>query len=1396
MLKNITLIIAIFLSFYHLTFAQIVPILDHSVNSLGQVELEIEGEADKYYVLRVIHEPNGYDSNTSITLGQDGNMIISEGLAAFPLQSYQITAYPIANPGDLDGDGIDDMTEFNNMPTLAPMNFGPEISPNDGTPSLSSYEDFNALSISDVDVGWAPFLNDTEFTKFVIFNQDSDEPQVYFINSEEHFIHASFISAIGMDGVPEVSGEVVYNPNTILPNGVIGSYAFNFSFGSSYSFDHTQRTFELLAANMPFLRNNLVHFIGDGGESGYINQYAPDYVGSRITVVLESEFFADVDYLPFNQAEGYGFFRQMTLDENPGSRDIVLYDALPNSLPRVGGIMTSVVQTPLSHVNLRAIQDDLPNAYIKNPLEIDSIANLIGSYVYYKVEADRYIFREATLEEVNAWYENIRPTDEQIPDRDLSQTSILPLDEIGFDMANAFGAKCANVATMRTFDLPDGVIPNGFGIPFYFYDEFMKFNGFYEQVEEMINTPDFISDLDTRIDMLKDFRDTIKAAEMPQWMLDELQAMHDSFPEGTPIRCRSSTNNEDLPGFSGAGLYTSKTQYPEEGHISKSVKQVYASMWNFRAYDERDFYRVDQYIAAMGILCHPNFNDEKSNGVGISIDPIFNTVNTFYLNTQVGESLVTNPDANVIPEEILLNQDPAEGFFVLRYSNLVGEEELVMEEVYLDQLRDYLSVIHDEFAILYDVVGAEGFGMDIEYKVTAEDQFIIKQARPWVSFWSEIKSNYDLAAVQVIDPESSSNLGTSELVSVEIGNTGLKEMSGFEVSLFVEDVLKETILINDTLSALSSAEYQFSVPQDFSSIGDYNLMIVVNDSIDGYSRNDTLETVISNLYNLEAGIVAELDAVECGQTVAVDALIYNYGATTFFDVEIEVVVNGVAVDIVNYEFSIPYQVEVIVPITVTENLLPTGNEISLNIISVNGEQDALTDNNSSSVTTDLVSQYDYVTLIVNADNFPQETTWTIIDEMNNEVVASGDLGGTQPNTTYMEDICVNYQSCFTIVVEDSYGDGICCGFGQGNFTMINSSGETLFVNDGEFIDETEEFFCPGFEECVMTADITSIGASSEFSSDGMITINPINGIAPYAYSINGGATFSSSNVFDGLASGSYNVIIEDLTMSCSYETTILVDVCLLTANISTSVASDENASDGMITISATNGMAPYQYSIDGGQNFVDEMVFENLAPGVYDVEVKDASGLCLYASEAEVRYVGDCLFTADVTTTNASFDTAEDGIIAIAVTTGIAPFSYSIDGGQTFSDEVAFNNLASGTYEVYVKDGSETCVYKSTVEIGFDTISGLGDISTGSFKLYPNPAQESFIVEIGESIAILDDLQIEIYTSTGRLIKSESNVNFNGQTKMQVSLNGINAGSYIVKFYNKDFEKYFKLVKM
>ena len=739
------------------SLSQVVPIDNYSINGFGQVQLSIEGQLGKYYILHAQHSPT-FNWATSLTIGVDGTMIISESSGAYPLEQYSITEHDVSNPDDYDEDGIDDITEFNNMPTDSPFNYASAIDFVDGTTSIPDAETFMNLATVN-NVGWAPFLDDQLYVKFGILDRDTDEPKVYFINSNTHVIHASFWSGIGASVTgDDGSGEIVFNPNVILPSGVIGTYSFNFSFGDAYNFEETQRTYELLVASMPFLQNNMNHFIGQADESNHLNNYASEFEGSRVDVVLESDVFAEVNYIPFHEAEGYGFFKHMQdLNETPGSRDIVLYDALPNSLPRVGGIITSVIQTPLSHVNLRAIQDNVPNAYIADPLSIDSIANLLGGYIYYKVENEQYEIREATLAEVNDWYEELRPTEPQIPVRDLSVSQIMPLDDISFEMSTSFGAKCSNVATMRSFGFPEGTIPNGFGIPFYYYDEFMQFNNFYQEAQVMIDNPTFQTDINFRIDRLKTFRRSIKDAPMPQWMLDDLQAMHDDFPEGTAVRCRSSTNNEDLPGFSGAGLYTSKTQYIDEGHISKSIKQVYASMWNFRAYEERDFYRVDHFLAAMGVLCHPNFQNEQSNGVGISIDPIYDTEDTFYLNTQVGESLITNPDPNSVPEEILLYEDPTQGggYLVLRLSNLVNPGELVMDQIYLDQMRDFLSIIHDEFALLYGVDGAEGFGMDIEYKVTAQDQLAIKQARPWVSFWADIKGDYDLGVASIVDPQSS-----------------------------------------------------------------------------------------------------------------------------------------------------------------------------------------------------------------------------------------------------------------------------------------------------------------------------------------------------------------------------------------------------------------------------------------------------------------------------------------------------------------------------------------------------------------------------------------------------------------------------------------------------------------
>jgi len=180
---------------------------------------------------------------------------------------------------------------------------------------------------------------------------------------------------------------------------------------------------DLLTANMPFLQNNFCHVLGNNWAVSHAENFQTDFIGSRVEVLLETQLFS-TDYLPLNQREGYGLLRLIDESETPGSRDIVIYESVPNTLPRVGGIITSVIQTPLSHLNLRAIQDNIPNAYIKNVLENESITSLLNKYVYYSVRPWGPILREASLEEVEAWYEELRPNDNQIPDRNLSYIEI------------------------------------------------------------------------------------------------------------------------------------------------------------------------------------------------------------------------------------------------------------------------------------------------------------------------------------------------------------------------------------------------------------------------------------------------------------------------------------------------------------------------------------------------------------------------------------------------------------------------------------------------------------------------------------------------------------------------------------------------------------------------------------------------------------------------------------------------------------------------------------------------------------------------------------------------------------------------------------------------------------
>ena len=566
----------------------------------------------------------------------------------------------------------------------------------------------------------------------------------------------------------------------------------------------------------------------------------------------------------------------------------------------------------------------------------------------------------------------------------------------------------------------------------------------------------------------------------------------------------------------------------------------------------------------------------------------------------------------------------------------------------------------------------------------------------------------------MVDPVSSSSLGNDELVTATIANQGLNDMSDFDIELVIDGESVETMAITETIAPFGQSDFQFTVPQDFSAVGDYNVRVIVTDPDDGYGNNDTLDVVLSKVHELDGEIEIGDIAVTCNNTVEVNGIIANKGENTITLVQIEVVVNDLVVDVVEASVNAPFQEQDAVLITITENLEDLENSISLNLLEVNGESDDDASNNSATATTTMDSGYDTITLIINADNYPSETSWEVIDAGTNQIIASGGVNGA--GQAFTEDICVNYGSCFILMVYDSWGDGICCGYGMGNFLVQNAAGETIVSNDGNFDYEAMEQFCPNGAGCVIDADLYVINASSDTANDGVISIFAGSGVSPFQYSIDGGQSFGEGNTFTDLAPGEYNVVVIGSAGLCSFEQTVIIEACSFTSvEITVTNASSVTSTDGMIEINPTSGVPPYQYSIDGGQTFVSSNIFTGLPVGPYNVVVLDAMEVCEFEGDAPIY--------------------AED--------------------------DIGVEELNAGFAE--------------------------------GIKLYPNPTDNSFSIEFASFLS--ETVNIEVYDQMGRMIKVATLLKDGGRIA-RVSLDGYGSGAYLIRCYNSTQRKSFKVVKI
>ncbi|MGE0173671.1 MAG: hypothetical protein AB7T49_12815 [Oligoflexales bacterium] len=532
--------------------------------------------------------------------------------------------------------------------------------------------------------------------------------------------------------------------------------------------------------------------------------------------------------------------------------NIVVFEKVPNDLGLVSGVVTATFQTPLSHVNVKSKNRGTANMSLKNASQV--LEQYMGKPVRLKVYSNKYEIQELPADQagniIKSFWAQRRPHINGTPQAILGSPLANDFTHLGkylntFQRTRAgqtfpnripklaehkkliqiFGAKATNLGVIETFFRSwngiqqfNPIYPETLGIPFDFFEAFMntKQTGLdlsqparsaspQELVNEILDRAQLLDPNQEHSicqvkDDLKAIRDIISRGQVPPKMLALFKKYIVDDPTSpvnmakTPrIRLRSSTNSEDLEGFTGAGLYNSEgisfyKKLPDrsfdknqpkpwasiEKDIKKTVPFLYSSVWNDRAYEEREWFSINgqKHLAIKaGLAFHAAYPAMDFNGVpGEVANGVMVTKNIYapnderkaYINGQHYDLAITNPptaeelqevgedpNQNYTTEEIVtINFPPDDNLWnwrkwsygIQRRSSVkngapvLNDKPEVMnnpKQMEIRRLAFLGQYISDSFA---EMIGKDPwkFAIDIEWKLVGpQRRILIKQARPF-----------------------------------------------------------------------------------------------------------------------------------------------------------------------------------------------------------------------------------------------------------------------------------------------------------------------------------------------------------------------------------------------------------------------------------------------------------------------------------------------------------------------------------------------------------------------------------------------------------------------------------------------------------------------------------------
>jgi hypothetical protein len=621
----------------------------------------------------------------------------------------------------------------------------------DGSPTIGCKADFDALASDPLDAS----IPGARSTKTIIDRVDGDT--LVFTNSGLYPIHyeyaSRFLSGDGLPIVPDLgsfNATEYYSPDRRFLLGAVTHYeepdvwVYEIAPYDTASAEMITQAYREIRDHAFFGEDLLFHPTSQAIES--VARDLPDDVAQIST----AELFAGISYQPLNPGVAMGQLRFYTageVEEFVNYRELVVLDEIPNDISVVAGTITAEFQTPLAHINVLAQNRGTPNMALRGAWEDETLRALEGQWVKLTVEPLRWSIEAVTEAEADAWWEEHRPEPLEVQPFDPTTTALTDCADVideGIDLADAisasvptFGGKATNMAAMTRIG-PDVPTPPCFAIPVHHYDAHMTRHGLWDRYAEMTADPDW-ADPRRRAELLHILQEEIQAAPIDADLLAAFLDKQDPEYGRRKLRIRSSTNAEDLGNFTGAGLYTSRSGIWEESgeDVEEAIKGVWASVWNPRAWEEREYWGIQHELVGMANLVNPSYDDERANGVAVTGN-VFDTTGlepAFYINAQRGEHSVVLPEDGQTTDQLLYYYTlPGQPVVYIAHSNIIPAGHTVLTSAELYELGTALDAIHRHFQPVYGD-GGGFYAMDTEFKITEDGLLEVKQARPYPG-WS------------------------------------------------------------------------------------------------------------------------------------------------------------------------------------------------------------------------------------------------------------------------------------------------------------------------------------------------------------------------------------------------------------------------------------------------------------------------------------------------------------------------------------------------------------------------------------------------------------------------------------------------------------------------------------